>query len=309
MTWCFRLRMELSDTSKLQCPDSEWLIEGTDPPEVVKLVSGEPDVPLADARKVALRGSGYASEADAEQAGQLWRGRLMRAFASIRVGADFGDRAGRGFFTQAGLEAFGPPGQRVLNDVHGLAVFECEPPPHFLWMGPVMGQISSPHERLAAGMRTAIEVGGLTPERQVAYDFLAASMSQRSVDARFALLMIAVESLIEPQRRAPEVVQHVDSLIAATKESGLPRGEVQSLVGSLEWLRSESIGQAGRRTVRQLSGRRYNGEPPQRFFTQCYELRSRLVHGVHPLPTRDELNAHVAQLEVLVADLLCLDGR
>ncbi len=148
-------------------------------------------------------------------------------------------------------------------------------------------------------------VGGLTEERQVAYDFFAASFSQRSADARFALLMMALESLVEPRSRAPALRQHVESLIKSTEESGLPPGEVRSLVGSLSWLKNESIGQAGRRLARQLNAKKYMDESPERFFTHCYELRSRLLHGVHPVPTRQEVDERAAPLEVFVADLLC----
>jgi len=86
-------------------------------------------MPLSEARSVVLRGSGYETQDEAMVAGQLWRSRLMRAFATIRIGADFGDRAPKGAFTMAGLESFGLPGRQNLDDVHGLMVFEGEPAP------------------------------------------------------------------------------------------------------------------------------------------------------------------------------------
>lgn len=43
---------------------------------------------------------------------------------------------------------------------------------------------------------------------------------------------------------------------------------------------------------------------PELFFTRCYELRSRLVHGAHPRPTRDVIESHAPHLEQLVSDLL-----
>ena len=304
MNWCFRLRLNLGDTSKLQCPDSEWIIEGTDPQEVVKLVALDDGATLAETRHLALRGSGYASEAAATQAGEAWRARLMRAFACVRIGADFGDRAPHGFVTNVGLQ-FLSPDRRALNDVHGLAVFECEPPPVFVGAGNVTMQLSRPHEHLVQAVEETLAAGGLTEERQVAYGFFAASFSQRSADARFALLMMAVESLVEPRPRAAAVREHVESLIKSTRESGLPPNEVNSLERSLSWLRDESIGQAGRRLAQQLDAKKYKEESAQRFFTHCYEIRSRLLHGIHPVPTRREVDEHAAPLEVFVADLLC----
>ena len=43
----------------------------------------------------------------------------------------------------------------------------------------------------------------------------------------------------------------------------------------------------------------------QKFFSFCYEIRSRLVHpSPHRLPPRDEVDMRAASLESFVADLL-----
>jgi len=285
------------------------MIEDRGPGQQVKLISRAPGSldnlgPLSEARSVTLRGSGYSSEDEAMAAGQLWRARLMRAFAAVRIGADFGDRAPQGGFTAAGLAAFGSESRRTLNDVHGLMVFACEPAPIFLGTGPITAMVSSPHERLVQAMTDAIEAGGLSKERQVAYDLFAASFGQRSADARFALLMMALESLIRPAPRPEGSRRHVEGLIEATECSGLVRSEIDSIQGALSWLLDESIGQAGRRLARTLEPRKYKDEAPAMFFSHCYEMRSRLMHGLHPLPTRNEIDAWAAPLEVFVADLL-----
>lgn len=308
MTWCFRLRADIRATSKLECPDTEWVIEDHGNARHVKLmarVPGSPDAPLSEARSVTLRGTGYVSEDDAMSAGLLWRSRLMRAFASIGVGADFGDRAPHGHFSQAGLAAFGPSGGRTLNDVHGLMVFECEPTPMFVGMNPVTAMVSSPHQRLIDAMNDAIATGGLSEERQVAYDLFAASFGQPSADARFALLMMALESLINPAPRADESRRHVEGLISATQNSKkLSGSEISSITRALSGLLDESIGQAGRRLAKTLEPRKYKGEAPATFFTRCYEMRNQLIHGNHPLPTRAQIGARAAPLEKFVGDLL-----
>jgi hypothetical protein len=308
VTWCFRVRADIRETSRLGSTDTEWLIEDRGPGQQVKLVSRtpgspEPD-PLSEARSIILRGSGYGSEGEAKAAGLLWRSRLMRAFATVRIGADFGDRTAQGGLTEAGLQAFAAPGVRALNDVHGTMVFECDPPSVFLGTGPITARVSSPHERLVDAMTNAIANGGLSEERQVAYDLFAASFGQPSADARFALLMMALESLIDPIPRPEASRRHVEALIEATNNSGLSKSEINSIKGSLSWLLDESIGQAGRRLARTLEPRRYKDEAPTTFFTRCYEMRSQLMHGHHPLPTRDQIGERAAPLEMFVADLL-----
>jgi hypothetical protein len=141
--------------------------------ERVKLmarVPGSPDAPLSEARSVTMRGTGYSSEDDAVAAGQVWRSRLMRSFAAVGVGADFGARAPHGHISPAGLAAFGPPDKRTLNGVHGLMVFECDPDPVFIGVNPVTAMVSSPHQRLIDAMAEAIATGGLSEDRQVSYD-------------------------------------------------------------------------------------------------------------------------------------------
>src|SRR5207253_2800796 len=154
--------------------------------------------------------------------------------------------------------------------------------------------------------KDAISVGGLTEAQQVAYELFAASFSQTSPDGRYILLMISLESLIQPQRRAAAVREHVQELIRATNESGLHKNEVQSIVRSLSFLETESINQAGKRLARKLERRRYKDERPAEFFRRCYEIRSNLVHGKHPIPSIQDLNERSPHLEMFIADLLSL---
>lgn len=289
--------------SRLQCKDSEWIIDQPELDRKIKLAAADAET-IADARSVTLRGSGYASEEEALAAGAEWRARLMAAFAAIRVGADFGDRSGRrgAFYTHA-LASLAPQ-HRALNDVHGLMVFECEPPPVFLRIGTAAAIVTSPQDPLVAAIANVIENGGLSDKRQVSYDLFAASFGQESADARFALLMMALESMIELDPRSIPCREHVHRMSALTEESGLPPAEIRSIVGSMKWLLDESIGQAGRKLAKRLEPRRYNDMAPAAFFTTCYELRSRLIHGHHPLPTHQEIVTWATPLVEFVADLL-----
>ena len=118
--------------------------------------------------------------------------------------------------------------------------------------------------------------------------------------------MVALESLIEPSLRSVEVRDMIESLIGRVRESGLSETEIESVMGSLRGLNQESIGQAGRKLAGTLDPRTYMGLSAVAFFTKCYVLRSKLVHGQHPIPSRQEIDEHAAQLEVFVADLLCM---
>ena len=175
-------------------------------------------------------------------------------------------------------------GQPVLNDVHGVMTFECEPRPRFVSVG-VSLSVGRSAENLAQAIAKAREIGArMSDTERLAYDLYSASFALPVADARFVMLMMAVETLIEPAPRHIPSRAHVEQLIALTKEADIPTTERDSVVGGLKWLMDESISQAGRRLGARLDGRTYMDQTPATFFTGCYELRSRLVDGAPPTP-------------------------
>jgi hypothetical protein len=97
----------------------------------------------------------------------------------------------------------------------------------------------------------------------------------------------------------------VSRLIQIVHESGLDEGTRSSLSGSLQRLKSESIGQAGRALVdRLLLGRIYRGQPPAPFFTFCYDLRSSILHDGSVPATVNDFPSVCAAAQEFVCDLL-----
>lgn len=136
VTYCFRTRFRLGPWSRIQAATDELVfVAGRDGGEHVVLRPRN-GVPLSEATELVLRGAGYGTRDDAEEAAIRWGKRLRLAFAQLRLGADFGLRAPQSAFTQYGLRMVGQAsGSRALNDVHGTMVFECEPPPRFVSWG------------------------------------------------------------------------------------------------------------------------------------------------------------------------------
>jgi hypothetical protein len=119
------------------------------------------------------------------------------------------------------------------------------------------------------------------------------------------MLTMALETLIEQERRSDSTLAHIERLVAATRAADdLPQPELDSLVGSLRTLEQESVGQAGRRLARTLGDRKYMDESATTFFTRCYDLRSALVHGHYPRPDPGDVGGRAAALEGFVGDLL-----
>ena len=305
-TYCFRIRFRLSRSQGFESSDTQLVL--TSPPEErVELRAAKRGTVLKDAADLILVGKPYASEAAALEAGLRWRGVLQRAFAYLNIGADFGDRAaGGGIGDHWRRQVREQLGVRVLYDVHGVMAFECEPWPVFV---SATGTLSSPTpgERVLAACERAAALGPTADRYQLAYDLYSASFWQPSPDAGFTMLMMAMEAMIDQAERSDEAREQVDRWITELRASALAENEVESLAGSLNRLRKESIKQAGRRLAGKLGERQYRDEPPGKFFSKCYDLRSRLVHGHYPRPTREEVSSHAAQLRLLVSHLLSFE--
>ena len=306
MSYTFRIRFNQSPHNTIQSEASELTVPVPDCRVLLVLRALQANQPIRDADQLALIGDGYDSEKEATEAGLRFQNALMVALARVRVGADFGQRAAKGAFTEYGLKwVEGEIGQRAINNVHGLMVFPSVPKPSFVSMKAGFSRGASP-DAFQEALLASIALEPFLGDRDlVSYSLFNASFFQPTSDSRFLLLVMAVEALIEPASRSPEARGHVDGLIAQTRSASLSEGEKNSMIEVLRWLRQESINQAGRRlTSSRLGGRSYSDRSAPDFFSYCYQLRSDLVHGNVPFPTFEKVGNAAGTLEVFVADLL-----
>ncbi len=197
----------------------------------------------------------------------------------------------------------------MLQDVHGLMTFPSEPAPRFAMIGPASVRAGRAHTSLAEALQDAKDADlSLSDVERLAYDLYAASFSETNADARFIMLMMALETLIDQKPRSAGVIELVNSFISQASGSGIEKKEMDSLSGSLQSLRNESIGQAGRRLAEQLGDKPYDGQDLVKFFSTCYAMRSNLVHGSKSRPSRDEVSRGGASLQVFISDLLAQCG-
>jgi len=263
-------------------------------------------LPLARTRRAVLKGIGYETEAEAQEAAKFWRASFMAAFASMRIGVDFGARTARSatWSHHAVAAVSKQSGRPAVNYQGGILLYESNSQPIFMPTVSAEGTVTGP-PRLPAALADARSRGGLSEERQVTYDLFSAALGLAAGDAQYAMLMAALETMIKPQSRSEESIEHVSRLIELTRKSGLPRKEIDSLTGSLKWLYRESISQAGKKIAGTLDPRIYMNEKPEAFFRGCYEIRSRLLHGNDPLPSTHDVRSRIPYLIEFVADLIC----
>jgi hypothetical protein len=305
----FRLRFILPKTNNFNCGESAVILANFGDTRPLVLRALGQDKSIQDSNDFVLECFGWPTEIDAEQMGQVVRSAFMRSLARMSLAAEFGFRNPSGHITQHGkrwLEGvFGTT--RVEHDVLGLSVFSASPPPQFVTLPRPTLTSPQPIDRLKCLFSRSLDYAEhLSFQEELSFGLYCSSFFAHSEDARFLNLMMAIEALLTPQPRAETAKKFVDQLIDQTKTNDmLSESDRQSLIGSLNWLRSESISHAGRRLVMEkLGNREYMEMRADRFFTHCYDLRSRLVHAATPLPTRDEVAKTVATLENFVAHML-----
>ena len=312
MSYTFRIRFNratattiLTDAPEVQLPAPETGISLT-----LRTTSGKS---LKDDEGWALVGEGYRSDRDAWEAGSRIQDILVLALAKLRIGANFGNRAPihgqyiKTQFTPEGLQSTQHllKDERHLNDDPGLSVYLSVPRPKFISYTPLV-LIAKELDNLKNTFVSVLTRGRPpTPRERVALELFFASFFQSSADVRFLLLVMAVEALIEPRPKSTEAVAYIDDFITEIKYSEIIESEKSSLIGSLKYIRDELINQAGKRLAERILGDAlYDGRCAPVFFSHCYDLRSKLVHG--KTPSLEEISRMGAHLEVFVSDLLTI---
>jgi len=311
-TYDFRLRYTRSPRDTLNCRENELRLPSSEPNHDIVLKARDSNKSIQESDSLVLHGTGWTTSDDAERLGRFYADLLARVYARLRLGADFGARAAKSWFTQEGLASVSKQtGRPALNDVHGLMVYErtCRPSLLFASLRGDMVRGVSLEQFISVFNLTLSRPREISDQERIALELFNASFFQKSVDGRFLLLMCGVEALIKQEPLSENVkrlVQTFQSQVDAA--SALEDEEKDALKRGLGQLQRESIRQAGRRLIgRKIGTRSYKGMPADEFFGNCYTLRSRLVHGELPFPTLNDVNPIGAQLEVMLSDLLSID--
>jgi hypothetical protein len=302
----FRLRFHLREGDRIEEPAEEIVITENSAGQRLRLKSGELGKPIKERSRAALIGGPYPTPEEARTAAEGAKRSLLIWAIRQRLGIDLGDGKARSGFTDYGRrwleERVGGP---VRNDVHGIDIYERDDGLKFvsLNMSANLGT-SSKNLSQIVGAEFA-QPTQLTDKQVVAAELYCSSFFDVSPRTRLVTLVSSVEAVLELQERPPEAVQLVETFKAAVNNGGLDLVTRSSLLGSLERLRRESIGQAGRRLAKELLGEReYAGTNASKFYSDCYELRSQIVHDGYVHDRGTDLPEVANALSTFVADLL-----
>jgi hypothetical protein len=305
-SFSFRLRFHLPAGRRLNVPGCTVLLTaGIDTPLLLASANA-PNELIEDASRLIVWGGPYASEEEAANASERTKYALICWSIATRTGVDLGKNTSMGMYFDVFRKAFQQStGTRLLNDLHGVTVYDSTDPVTFDSPSATF-RLGRPLFALAdAFARHFGSSDTLTPKQQVAYELFASSQFESGERSRFLLLVMSVEALLDPALRDEETQSHVLMLIDATTKSTIPKDQKQSILKTLSYMDKESIGQASRRLVKTIVGDAvYWNMKARDFFTLCYSMRSELVHRGQLKEGQPDIRAVVGDLEMLVADVL-----
>jgi len=265
--------------------------------EDIKLVSGSSGASIKECGKAAVLGKSFKSKEQARAAAEKSKRALLYWAIEQRLGIDFGDGKKRSWLTNAGLKHFAKQlGCPVRDDIHGIDVYEHIEKLKFVCFSakPTVGK--DPARLIETFRREYLKSGLFTEKQLLASEIYASSFFDVSARSRFITLVTAVEAMLEPLKHSDDVEALVEKLKDKTRQSMVDETTRNSIIGSLERLKYQSIGQAGRTLCHQLLPEGlFDGQASDDFFSRCYDLRSKILHHGTILGEKDDI-LHLANV-------------
>ncbi len=309
MGYSFRFRFKTSKNKFINIEENIMILssDGTISTKL-KSIEKEKDIfkSIKSSNEFCIISSGYTSENEAKELGLLYKQFITSVFCKLRIGLNFGERMPKSFITKYGLEMIAQEINRnTIFDSTEVQVYPTDLDPIFVKVNQPIVSITTSNENFEDAVKFCqnhkIEI---TETKRLAFELFSASTISDYTDSRFLLLMMAIETLIVPEERHSDELTFINRFILELKDSFL--NSKQSLISTLNHLKQESIGSAGRKLSSKLSGNYYE-MTPNKFFMLCYEIRSKLVHGHVPRPDIIEMGNCIAELERFVSDLILLE--
>lgn len=276
----FRLRFNFPEAYRIGSDVEEIELLVLPLGERIRMQSGAIGTPIKDHTQVAVLGGSFASEDQARDAAEKSKRALLYWAIEQRLGIDFGDGKQRSVVTKAGLAMLQKQhGCPVRNDMHGIDVYEHVEKLRFVNVHAEVAVSKHPPKLIDTFRREYLHSRHLTEKQVLASEIYASSFFDVSSRSRFITLVTAVEALLEPLKCSDEVEALVEELKARTRQSAIDQSTRDSIIGSLERLRHQSISQAGRTlTQRLIPNELFDGQSSVDFFTRSYDLRSQILH-------------------------------
>lgn len=305
-TFTFRIRFHLVGDSYINAESDELTIMEAENGFRLRLKSGEIGQPIKSRSRAALIGGPYSTEEEARCAAKSAKHALLLWAVNQRMGIDLGDGVPRSVVTDYGRQVLEDQiGAPVRNDIHGVDIYPSQESLKFVSVN-LQASFGTGSGNLVQEVSTHFLKKLLLTEKQVvAAELYCSSFFDVSLRSRLVTLMSAVEAILDPDERSQDAIDLVGRLDKTVAEANIDVETKNAMRGSLQGLRRESIGQAGRiLSGCLLSEQTYLGRSASGFFGYCYGIRSQIVHDGHVKEKAVELVDVVNACQRYVAELL-----
>ena len=313
MPFNFRLRVLLPPNQTFNLPDG---VES--PVDIAGPTALKVSLPTTTDERSEIRvsGEGFESLAAAQAAGSRAQSAMRAAGLVCGVPVAFGENQATSRLSRVAREAAeAAGGAKVIDDVHGLHVYEADERQVVVFSAHATVIVGRSGEQFIDALKHAFESGReLSEELALAFDLYFLTDFEGSERARILTLVTALEVLANRRPRVGPAGEIVDRAIAEAlasirdvEDSGTTEdlNSLKSLLGSLGDAREESITASVVQLVAEHvpPDSRYLDRSPQQFMKDCYVARSRLIHDGR-WGTEAERRELTPQLRRLVADVL-----
>lgn len=277
MTYKFRLRFKLPNSTFINEDTTSTEIKIANCAQRVLLFSRPPSKNFQKASMFDAVCDGFSSKESAVQFGQNIRNTIMICCALLRMGVEIGKH--EEILDMSSIKKSKKDQSYVQpENLNGLVVYPSEAKIEHVSMNFSMS--SGPElERFQNLFSKSFDLcNNLDEKLLLAFELYNSHFFELSIRAKFLQLVSTVECLAKQKRIKDSIIDHLDGLISSSKEklpeiNGISDDEIDSFVQRLHQLKRESISVACRNLIQQ-----YLGNDEVKFFKECYNIRSKLVH-------------------------------
>lgn len=250
----------------------------------LRLWPRRPPSPQSRGRANILRGGPYPTPQEALESANRAREGLLTWALLQQIGIDLGQMRPKSVLTNYGKEFFEKQlGMPIRQAKFGVDVFPHQEGLRFLRFD-MKGSIGKSSENFRNHLSTAFTGPSvLTNKQALAAEIYCLSFFDISPRSRFVTIVSGVEALLEPALRQPEAQELVSRMKEMVGRSQLAGATKDSMVGSLQYMNRESIRNTGKKAATTLlADRQYLGKAAPQFFSDCYDIRSQILHSGSP---------------------------
>lgn len=262
---------------------------------------------ISEGTNFVLLSGGYQDSEGALKEGAIVKESLLCYAAKNRLGIDLGKDVASTFLADTVKQRiFDEHGVRMVDDVHGLSVYEEDYPTSCMSMKGLVLVNPRDMEYFTTELNHIVgKSRKVTAKVKLSMELLSFSYFEKSERSRFLTLVLAVEALLQPEDRPKNVRLLVDLLKKQTNCCNITDADKKSIIGSLNWLYKDSISKSLKKMANNyLSDSEYGGMSASKFISKCYDARSQLVHTGEVSDKKQNIGFLAANLELYVTHMV-----